>query len=442
MLKDLKRHPSGVVLCWHLDRLARNLQDAATLTQMLQDGIIREIRTPRAAYVSTSMDLFIAGLDFLIAKKYVDDLSENVKRGLREKVRLGWRPGKAPLDYKPSGPYRKGLREIVPDPRTFDKVRKLWKRMLENPYPLSLLHKYAEHLGLTLSYSSLCGLFSNPFYYGHFTWNGELFEGKHQPMVTYREFSQVQAYIHRGVKKARARHDFTFTGCLTCGECGSAVTAERKSKFIKSTRERRTYKYYYCTRSKDPSCRQRSITEPEIVAQTSAYLASIEIPVHEAARQMNQLQNRILAQELKNRPPFATLQANLREADHQISGLLALHLSSANSDRSLITDEEFKREKHRLLIKRRELLENIAGQEHLFKDIQNRVCRFVNLAVSGRRRFETGTQAERREIFKSLESNCQLYHRNLIFTDPNSLTNAEFPIPLREHECLRTVPIP
>lgn len=438
MLSDMKRRPGVTILCWQLDRLARNLQDAATLTQMLQDGIIREIRTPRATYGSSSMDLFITGLDFLIAKKYVDDLSENVKRGLREKVRLGFRPGKVPLGYKTSGPYQKGLREIVPDPRTFDQVRKLWDRILRSPASLSILHKHAKHLGLTLCYSSLCDLFSNPFYYGHFKWNGELFEGKHEPMVTYQEFSQVQEYIHRKTRRQRSRHQFTFTRLLTCGECGSAATAELKSKYIKSIKSKRTYIYYHCTRSKDRQCTQRSITESEIINQITAHLLSIAIPVHEAARQMDTLQNRLLEQELNSRPRIATLQSELREVDHQISSLLALHVSPANADRSLITDDEFKREKNKLLIKRQELLESIAGHERSFKKVQKRVGRFINLAVSGRRQFETGTQAQRREILKSLESNCKLSDRTLVFTKPISGNHARFPVAVGKPECVRT----
>jgi site-specific DNA recombinase len=61
-----------------------------------------------------------------MAQKYVDDLSRNVKRGLRAKAEKGWYPSVAPLGYLNNWHKEKGDRDIRPDPERFHLVRRMW----------------------------------------------------------------------------------------------------------------------------------------------------------------------------------------------------------------------------------------------------------------------------------------------------------------------------
>ena len=428
MLKDLNKRPGGIILCWKLDRPARNLQDAATLSQHLQDGIIGEIRTPTTTYGNSSMDLFVSGLDFLIAKKYVDDLSENVKRGLRQKIQKGWFPGRPPLGYMTSGPYRHGLRTVAPDPRTYDKIQKVWDRMLRRPTPVRKIATYAKAIGLDITPSALYKLFSNPFYYGHFLWNGELYPGKHHPMITFEEFKKVRGFINRNRKKKQVRHAFTFSGLLKCGECGSAVTAERKIKLVRGANRSRTYIYYHCTHKKNPRCRQRSITETELCQQIAAYLDSISIPLQKAEHYRRALTKRELLKRLKVIPSPETQHRQLSEIDHQITGLISLKLSSKNTNHVFLTDEEYLRKKSQLLTKRQQLLEVTSEIDRVRKEVDIGVASRVALAVHGKRRFLDGNNAVKRLIGLELGSNLFLLDKTLMFPGRNACLQKSFPL--------------
>ncbi len=280
MVKKIREHHNTGVLCWHLDRLARNLQDAATLTQLLQEGVISEIRTPRATYGSTSMDLFVTGLDFLIAKKYVDDLSENTKRGLRTKVMLGWRPGRAPLGYLNDI----SKKVIVRDAIRFPIVQRIWQDVLyNNSSPRRVWQTANREWGLTgrpfrnaerqnCSLTCIYEILHNPFYYGLIKYGNEYYPGAHEPMVSKAEFDRMQQLLASRHRPRPKRLYFAYRGLLRCGECGAGITAEHKVNHSGYH-----YTYYHCTKRKPGvPCQQKSIEEKRLENSFSQYLEQVD----------------------------------------------------------------------------------------------------------------------------------------------------------------------
>lgn len=82
------------------------------------------------------------------------------------------------------------------------------------------------------------------FYYGDFLWGGKKYRGKHLPLISRELFDQVQAVFTGKTKRAKGskKQNLAYIGTLTCGDCGCAVTGERKRK--KSGLE---FIYYRCT---------------------------------------------------------------------------------------------------------------------------------------------------------------------------------------------------
>ena len=98
MLRRIQRGEAQAVLTWKLDRLARNFDDGGKIIGLLQRGVIQEIRTFDKSYLPADNVLMIA-VELGMANQYVRDLSVNVRRGIREKIRRGIFYGKAPLGY-------------------------------------------------------------------------------------------------------------------------------------------------------------------------------------------------------------------------------------------------------------------------------------------------------------------------------------------------------
>src|ERR1035437_2568216 len=99
MLERLEAGEADGILAWHPDRLARNSVDGGRIIYMLDTGKIKTLKFPRSWFENTPQGKLMLHNDFGFSKYYVDSLSENTKRGLREKVRRGEYPGIAPLGY-------------------------------------------------------------------------------------------------------------------------------------------------------------------------------------------------------------------------------------------------------------------------------------------------------------------------------------------------------
>lgn len=99
VLKLITSGKADAIICWKLDRLARNFIDGGKVIDLLQKGIIKEIRTYETTHLPTDNVLLLA-VNFGMANQYIRDLSTNVKRGIRTKLENGQWPNFAPFGYK------------------------------------------------------------------------------------------------------------------------------------------------------------------------------------------------------------------------------------------------------------------------------------------------------------------------------------------------------
>ena len=132
MLKKMSQHAADGIICWKLDRLARNPIDAAQIAWMLQEGMIKHIQTFEKSYHPED-NVLLMSVEFGMANQYILDLSKNVKRGLRAKLDKGWRPNLAPLGYL-NETRVKGEGTIIKDTERFPLVKKMWELMLSGSY--------------------------------------------------------------------------------------------------------------------------------------------------------------------------------------------------------------------------------------------------------------------------------------------------------------------
>jgi hypothetical protein len=92
--------------------------------------------------------------------------------------------------------------------------------------------------GRKLTKSEIHRVLHNPIYAGEFRWKGKLYAGLHTPIISRRLFEDVQDVFEVLNRPRYKKHKHAFTGLMTCGLCGCAMTAEVKKG---------TYIYYHCT---------------------------------------------------------------------------------------------------------------------------------------------------------------------------------------------------
>ena len=88
----------NIVLCEKTDRLYRNFKDYCTIDDLnLEIHLVKENEIINK--YSKSHQKFIHGIKVLMAKNYIDNLSEEIRKGMNEKVNQGYYPSLAPLGY-------------------------------------------------------------------------------------------------------------------------------------------------------------------------------------------------------------------------------------------------------------------------------------------------------------------------------------------------------
>jgi len=279
MLSEIEKGNASGILAWNPDRLARNSVDGGKIIYLVDTGKIESLKFPTFWFEPTPQGKFILSVAFGQAKYYTDNLSENILRGLRQKIRRGELPAKAPLGYfnEPR------LRTIEPHAENFNKMKKVLELFATGNFTLTELQRKMFSLGLVGQrnkrpphLSTLQSILTNPFYYGVFKYCGELHQGGHKPMISKKLFDRIQQAL-KDNSKPRKRKDrgFLFLGFATCGECGYSITAEKHVK--KSGLE---FVYYRCTKkAKSHKCTQnRYIREEKLASEVKEICQKVSLP--------------------------------------------------------------------------------------------------------------------------------------------------------------------
>jgi site-specific DNA recombinase len=271
MLIDLEQGKADGLIAWHPDRLARNSVDGGKVIYMMDQGLIKDLKFPTYWVDNTPQGKFTLSLAFGQSKYYIDNLSQNVKRGQREKLRKGVWPTVAPLGYLND----KAEKTIVPDPRTFPLIKRGFHEFAQGQHSLKQLAKVLYEWGVKsksnkpLSKSVIQRLLTNPFYMGIMEYGGKRYKGTHKKMINTGTYLQVQKVIKQRGKPdyfKEKKKFFPFTGMMTCGECGCSITAETA----------KGHTYYRCTKKKG-KCSQKYLRSENLEEQVDKILRKIEI---------------------------------------------------------------------------------------------------------------------------------------------------------------------
>ena len=367
MIERIRKGETQGILCWKLDRLARNPVDSGQVSWLLQEGTLKHIRTPERSYFSEDSVLLMS-VEFGMANQYVRDLAYNTKRGLREKARRGEFPAPAPLGYR-NNPRTKRIdvdRKTAPIIReAFGLYAKGDKRLedisqflFENGIKTKeQKRRWAGKGGKVLAKDTAKKILTTTFYYGDFYYSGEWYKGTHTPIITKSLFDKVQKVIAlRGYTRKEKNDPQALCGLLKCGSCGCAITAETLTKTQKNGNVHR-YVYYRCTKKKGV-CAEPYIREEELTTQLSKTLSDFALP-ETWAKEMFALTDKDEQDSgISARASVQALQDKLRDLDTKLARLTDLYVEQD------IERETYLEKKRKLMSERRTLDEQILKLEH------------------------------------------------------------------------------
>ena len=232
MLQYATAHKIPVILCEKIDRLTRNIKDAAIVNDWITENDVRQVHFVKENFVlsknTRAHENLVWDMKVAIARFYTNNLSEEVKKGQKEKLAQGWMPMRAKLGYKSVG--EKGHKIHVLNAAIAPLIGQMFELYSTGNYSIKALMDMMTKAGLRnefgkkISKSRAHEMLSDSFYSGNIIWMGQTYDGKHETIVSKELFAAVQMKLSGKFKNPQHRkHLPVFKGKISCEECGGTI---------------------------------------------------------------------------------------------------------------------------------------------------------------------------------------------------------------------------
>lgn len=397
MLAALRNGDASGVIFHKIDRSARNLRDWSTIQDLAEQGV--DVRFTQESINLGSNEGRLTG-DFLavISSHYIRNLREEVKKGIRGRLKQGLYPLAAPLGYLDQG----GGKAKIPDPEKAPFVREAFTLYGSGLALRDLSHElyqrgFRSKYGKKVTAARLASLLRNPFYIGiiRMAQSGDHYAGVHAPLIAKDQFDRVQLLMNGKLNARVVKHEFSFRRTIVCEHCKMHLTGERQKGHV----------YYRCH---TPGCLTRSIKEEAVEEVLLAALTPLGLSSEDridlkerCAAYIHELQESRGAYE-------EAISFKLANLETRLSALMDLFLDG-EIDKALFQEKKLK-----LLLERKDLQERglqIESARHVAaEDIENFFERVDSLLLS----YKMGNPSEKHEILKAVTSNLTADGKNVV----------------------------
>ena len=401
MLEMIESGKAQGIISWHPDRLARNSVDGGKIIYFIDRGLIRALKFPTFWFEPTPQGLFMLQIAFGQSKYYVDNLRENVMRGLRQKLRNGVWPGLAPIGYL-NNPKTRG---IDVDEGKAPKIAKLFELYATGEYTLKQLAIWSKENGLSgrkdrpMTINGVHTILKSSFYVGLMRYGGEMYHGTHAPLISKKLFDRAQAVLQkRGKNHIERTHHFPFLRFLYCAECSCAITAERQ----------KGHHYYRCTKKKG-TCSQKYMREETLTEQIVSFLQKVSLSSQDTEKILRELDKDEACALEETQTQITELKAELKDIEKTLDDLLDLRLTHE------LSTEEYLRKKEVLLSRKVEVEEKVKEIEEQGVSWLEPAREFVLSLNQAAQLLEKQEKTEMKTFLKNIGSNHMLENRQFHF---------------------------
>ncbi|MDD2766338.1 MAG: recombinase family protein [Candidatus Moranbacteria bacterium] len=406
MMKFIQQGKAQGVLCWKIDRLARNPVDEGMVKWMLQNETIKQIRTFDREY-NPEDNVVMASIEFSMATQYIRDLSKNVRRGLAEKVRRGEYPGPRPFGYMSD--YK--TKAMIQDPQAVPFVLRVFDLYISDNLSVESIANtlyeegFRSRLGNRVGKSTVYRILTNPVYAGLFKWKGQVYNGVHEPIISLATFEEATKRLEP--KKWQTQHTkrlFTYRGFLVCGECGLKVTAEIQ----------KGHTYYRCTKSKGVrQCSQPYTREEDLEKHIAEELKKIHFDDEILDLIVDASKEKLRSEDNLAKETEARLLHILEDTRRRKESLVEKFIDNA------LPKEIYDRKYSEITMEEANIEEKLSNAKHTTAELGDEIEQAVRFIKTAHNLFNLGTKEMKRDIVEVFTSNIGVKDRKLAYFDLN-----------------------
>lgn len=411
LIKQIEKGEIQGILCWHVNRLARNMAEGGLLAHYMAEGNLQEIRTPASCY-KTGDNIIPLVVETGTSTQYSLEVVRNVSRGLKGHFERGGTTYKAPAGYRnqrdPDN-LKRGI-VVVDEPR-FTLIRRGFEMLLTGAYTVSQVRQtlnetwgYTNRAGEPLSPGGTYKLFRDPYYAGFVRYKGDVKKGSHTPMLTEAEFNRAQEILE-SITKPRQKavkpdRKFAFTGLMRCAYCGQQITAEHHK-----LSNGKTHTSYRCCDSWR-RCTKKGMSAEMLEAALAEEIGSlqineklVDITLKTILRDLEHKHNELLAD-------YSRENAGLKEVEKKLWKLEEMFFKGLieSEERYLEHLAALKAERERFTVRAQ-------GTRLTLDEARESAHNTARFILRAKKAFLTSDEKTKREIVLALASDYKFYGR-------------------------------
>lgn len=439
MIKMIESGEIDSIVCWKLDRLARNMTEGGRIIDLISSGVIKAIITHDKVYYPWDNVLLMA-VEFGQGKQFVKDLSVNVKRGQEKKARMGIPHGVASLGFINDKTEEKGNRKWLVDELRLKVIKTLFEMFLTGTYSAGKLHRYAiKELKLTtvkrkkiggnlIVLSRIYELLKDPIYAGFFFQGGERYElvSSLPRLITEDQHNKIKNILaKKNIPKAQ-HNEATFAGFVhsdkgdfmgqdvkyqmicdcknkfsylnkdLCPKCGKEIAQLENPNYLKFT-------YYYNVKRKKAYQGYKSISETKIIEKLLDFVD----------------ENLNFSQELAEWSKKYIIELKDKEINDSVFRKQKQEVDKSEYEnkktrlRQMLRDEQINPEEYKIDLDNLNKQYTIIGDKKENIDWYSKMNEIVDLTLCTKEIIEKGTMQAKRNILSKLGSNLVWNEENL-----------------------------
>ncbi len=279
MLEYCKKHKINYVIIHKLDRLARSIQNHASIRTVLK-SFNTDLISCTEKLGDKPHEMLLENIMASLAQYYTDNLKTEIHKGIRERFEQGYHLGCPPFGYKAS----KKHKTMQIHPENAKKVRRIYDLYLTSKFSFNNLSEYIyknygikTKSGKKFSKSKIQRILKDPAYIGKIKYKktGEIRDGKHKPIISVVQFQKVQKIMKsRGNVKnqTKGRYSYLFKGFVACPLCGRKLSAA-----YSTSKSGKRYLYYFC---RDKSHKSYNIPTKEMEKAFRKQFKNLQLTNH------------------------------------------------------------------------------------------------------------------------------------------------------------------
>lgn len=287
LLEDVRSGKVDGIISWHPDRLSRNMKEAGEIIDLLDKGVLKDLRFATSTFENSPTGKMLLGISFVLSKQYSEHLSGSVTRGNRRKTEDG-----IFFDEMKHGYYISDGR-LYPDGPNFGLIQEAFQKRIGgmaqkdigewlNEQGYQVRKKGKEPILYTWNKSRISKLFKDPVYAGvlkygsHLAVLSEYYELT--PAISVEDFFKInkikdfesgQLVSSMNANKREHTKANLLRRVVWCGYCDKPFSSGLTPKMLKSGR---VYYYFYKCETEGCEFQGRSVRAKQVLDYAYKFL--------------------------------------------------------------------------------------------------------------------------------------------------------------------------